>query len=232
MRRALFMMGLIALLGAWARSQPPSGTAGPYLVGGPCEGCEAVLEYGDRDPGPELVLPDFDGDGQRIKVTGTVYQPDGRTPAADVILYVYHTDPQGIYPTRGDERGWGRRHGDIRGWLKTGPDGRYTFYTLKPAAYPDSTIPAHIHLTVLEPDGAYYWLESYHFSGDPHLTARERSPAAPRGGSSGLLDLKPEGDMWVGVRHIVLGRNVPGYDQTRPRGPGAAQVRPGIRPGP
>jgi protocatechuate 3,4-dioxygenase beta subunit len=204
------MIGLAALLGACAHSQPESDVA-PRLVGGPCEGCEAVLEYGDGDLGPDLVLPDFDEDGQRIKVTGKAYQPDGRTPAADVILYVYHTDQQGIYPTRGDETGWGRRHGYIRGWLETGPDGRYAFYTLKPAAYPDSTLPAHIHLTVLEPDGRYYWLGSYLFAGDPHLTERERSPAAPRGGSAGLLELKQEGDLWVGVRDIVLGKNVPGY---------------------
>ena len=183
----------------------------PRLVGGPCEGCEAVLEYGDRSLSAVDTLPDFHDKGPQIKVTGTIYQPDGKTPAEGIILYVYHTDQDGIYATRGGETGWGRRHGYIRSWVKTGPDGRYTFYTLKPGAYPDGANPSHIHPTILEPDGKYYWLGSYHFSGDPLLTEREISPEAPRGGSSGLLSLQEEDGILVGERDFVLGRNVPGY---------------------
>jgi protocatechuate 3,4-dioxygenase beta subunit len=36
-------------------------------------------------------------------------------------------------------------------------------------------------------------------------------PKAPRGGSSGILTLKKEGDLWVGTKDIVLGKNVPGH---------------------
>lgn len=181
------------------------------LVGGPCEGCEAVFEYGDRELAPADTLPDFNDDGQKIKVTGTIYQNDGKTPAEGVILYIYHTDQDGIYATKGGETGWGKRHGYIRGWVETGRDGKYAFYTLKPGIYPSRSAPAHIHPVILEPNGRYYWLGSYHFEGDSLLTKKEISPESPRGGSSGLISLTKEGDIWVGERDIVLGKNVSDY---------------------
>jgi len=179
------------------------------LVGGPCEGCEAVFEYGDRVLSPVDTLPDFQEPGPRLKITGTIYQRDGKTPAAGVVLYVYHTDQSGVYATRGNETGWGRRHGYIRGWIRTDSTGRYAFYTLKPGTYPSRSAAAHIHPTILEPDGKYYWLESYLFEGDSLLTARELSPAGHRGGGPAVLPLKKEGDLLVGERDIVLGKNVP-----------------------
>lgn len=182
------------------------------LVGGPCEGCEAIFEYGDKELKPVDTLPDFNEEGMRMKLTGTVYQEDGKTPAEDVIVYVYHTNQDGIYPTRGNEKGWARRHGYLRGWTRTDENGHYTFYTLKPAAYPSRSEPAHIHYTILEPDGKYYWLGSAHFRGDSLLTKKETDPDSPRGGNSGLLILKKQGDLWVGVRDIILGENIPEYE--------------------
>ena len=182
------------------------------LVGGPCEGCEAIFEYGDRKLKPADTLPDFNQEGRKLKLSGTVYQEDGKTPAQDVIVYVYHTNQEGIYPTRGDEKGWAKRHGYIRGWARTDKNGRYTFYTLKPAPYPGRTDPAHVHYTILEPDGKYYWLGSVHFEGDSLLTKNEMNPEAPRGGTSGLLSLEKQRDIWVGERDIILGKNVPDYD--------------------
>ncbi len=181
------------------------------LVGGSCEGCEAVFEFGDKKLSAVDTLPGFNTPGAKLKVTGTIYMPDGKTPAKDVVLYIYHTDQSGVYPTTGAETGWAKRHGYIRGWIKTGSDGTYTFYTLMPGTYPDRSSPAHIHPTILEPNGKYYWLESYHFKGDPLLTQTEIKPASPRGGSTGLLTLRKEGDLLVGNRDFVLGKNVPDY---------------------
>jgi len=181
------------------------------LVGGSCEGCEAILEYGDRRLLPVDSLPDYNDTGTRIKVVGTIYQNDGKTPAKDVILYVYHTDQKGIYATKDQETGWAKRHGYIRGWIKTGTDGKYTFYTLKPGIYPNRSSPAHIHVTIMEPNGKYYWLGSYHFEGDPLLTKNEIAPESPRGGSSGLLILRKERMLFVGQRDIILGKNVSDY---------------------
>lgn len=182
------------------------------LAGGPCEGCEAIFEYGDRILSAADTLPGFTEAANKIRVSGTVYLPDGETPAKDVILYLYHTDSKGIYATKGDEKGWAKRHGYIRGWVKTDSNGQYTFYTHKPGIYPTRSSPAHIHLTVLEPNGKYYWLEDFHFEGDTLLTEADINPKSPRGGRSGLLKLRREDNLWTGERDIVLGRNVPDYE--------------------
>lgn len=181
------------------------------LVGGPCEGCEAVLEFGDQKLDAVDTLPDFHEGGQKIKVSGTIYQSDGEHPAQDVIVYFHHTNQKGIYATKGNETGWGKRHGYNRGWIKTDEDGKYTIYTIKPGAYPSGTLPAHIHATLLEPNGKYYYIDEYHFKGDSLLSQEQAHPPSPRGGHSGLLDLKKKGDLWVGHRDIILGKNVPDY---------------------
>jgi protocatechuate 3,4-dioxygenase beta subunit len=182
------------------------------LVGGPCEGCEAIFEYGNRELSPVDTLPDFNDDGPKLKLTGTIFQPDGKTPAENVILYIYHTDQEGIYPTKGNETGWAKRHGYLRGWIKTNSDGKYTFYTLKPGTYPSRSAPAHIHPVILEPDGKYYWIEEYLFEDDPLLTEKDISKNSPRGGNSGILNLKKEGNILIGKRDIILGKNIPTYD--------------------
>ena len=181
------------------------------LIGGPCEGCEAIFEYGNKILNNVDTLPDFNKSEIKLKVMGTIYKADGRTPASGIILYIYQTDQHGIYATKGGETGWAKRHGYIRGWIKTGEDGKYSFYTLKPGSYPSRTTPAHIHPTILEPNGQYYWLGAYHFTGDEFLTEKEISPNLPRGGSSGLLELKKEGNLLVGKRDFILGKNIANY---------------------
>ncbi|MCB0644992.1 MAG: intradiol ring-cleavage dioxygenase, partial [Phaeodactylibacter sp.] len=57
--------------------------------------------------------------GERLLITGTVFQADGVTPAPNILLYAYHTNQAGIYAKKGNETGNGRRHGHLRGWLKT-----------------------------------------------------------------------------------------------------------------
>jgi len=209
MKERFTILILSFLFSSCGNSQNP---VSMQFVGGPCEGCEAIFEYGNKNLMAIDTLPDFHEEGPKIKVTGTIYHNDGTTPAEDVILYIYHTDQHGIYATKGGETGWGKRHGYIRGWVKTDSKGEYAFYTLKPAAYPDGSLPAHLHPTILEPNGKYYWLASYHFKGDTLLTKNEIAPDSPRGGTTGLLFLKNEGDLWVGTRDFILGKNIPDYD--------------------
>ena len=196
---------------AHSQSQKP---ISPKLIG-TCEGCEAIFEYGNKKLSSVDTLPDFKEEGQRIKISGTIFKPDGKTPAKDVILYVYHTNQQGFYPNRENKEDWARRHGYIRGWVKTGNDGHYAFYTLKPGIYPDRAAAAHIHPTILEPDGKYYWVEDYYFAGDTLLTEKEKNPSSPRCGTAGVLNLKKEGDIWVAERDFILGKNVPDYSYNR-----------------
>ncbi|HET9053772.1 MAG TPA: intradiol ring-cleavage dioxygenase, partial [Cyclobacteriaceae bacterium] len=107
---------LLLSLPVYACTQTPA-----KPVGGPCEGCEAIHESPiPFDQLPRAVtLPDFNDPGPKIEISGIVYQRDGMTPARDVVLYVYHTNQKGVYPSKGNEKGWAKRHGYIRGWVKT-----------------------------------------------------------------------------------------------------------------
>ena len=181
-------------------------------VGGRCEGCEAIYET--PVPFEKLnsidTLPDFMEPGPRIVITGTVYQPDGKTPAPGIILYVYHTDQQGIYAKKGNETGWGKRHGYIRGWVKTDEKGKYAFYTLVPASYPNSTNPRHIHPVIKEPGKSEYWIDEYLFDDDPLLPAKERNKTDPVGGL-GVVKTQMKDGMLRATRDITLGKNVQDY---------------------
>jgi protocatechuate 3,4-dioxygenase beta subunit len=202
---------LIALF--YSSSNFPQNDFTPELVGGPCEGCEAVFEFGDRVLSPVDTLPDYNDDGPKLKLTGTIYQIDGVTPAKDIILYIYHTDQKGIYPKKGDETGWAKRHGYLRGWIKTSDDGKYSFYTLRPASYPSRSAPEHIHATILEPNGKYYWIEDYFFEDDPLLSDNHFDKSSKRGGEQFIISLSEEGELILGKRDIILGKNIPDYDR-------------------
>lgn len=169
------------------------------LVGGGCEGCEALYEYGDKKLTATDTLPTFAEREPKLKITGTVYHKDGKTPAENVILYIYHTNREGVYETKGDEQGWARRHGYIRGWVQTGKDGKYTFYTFRPGAYPNGSEPEHIHLTVKEPGTNEYYLDDYVFDDDPLLTQAKRKSRSNRGGSGIVTPKMVNGMLTIGI---------------------------------
>jgi protocatechuate 3,4-dioxygenase beta subunit len=181
-------------------------------VGGPCEGCEAIYENTvPFDQLPSFVkLPEVSWDGKKpMGINGTVFKADG-TPAADVVLYVYHTNEKGIYPKKGDEKGWAKRHGYLRGWVKTDQKGQYKFGCLRPAPYPGRDEPAHIHVTIKEPDINEYYIDEFVFSDDPLLTPEKRAKLENRGGS-GIVKIIDVGNMYKGERNIYLGKNIPDY---------------------
>ena len=185
-------------------------TADRKGVGGGCEGCEAIYEYGNKTLKSTDTLPDFEKFEPKLKVMGTVFKSDGKTPARDVIIYIYHTNRKGIYEKKGNETGWGKRHGYIRGWVKTGADGKYAFYTFRPASYPDRQAPEHIHVTIKEPGINEYWIDEYLFEDDPLLTAEARGREKGRGGN-GIIKPERSGNLYLVKRDIVLGKNIPGY---------------------
>ncbi len=185
---------------------------GSGQIGGPCEGCEAIFEC--PVPFNQLnwvdTLPDFQDAGPKMLITGTVFEVDGKTPARNVVLYIYHTDQTGVYATKGNEKGWAKRHGYIRGWIRTNADGRYAFYTLKPAAYPREKIPAHVHPVLKEEDKTPYFIDEYLFDDDPLLTSEERK-RQPLYGGSGIVKLSTKDGMLIANRDIMLGLHIPNY---------------------
>ena len=210
MRKIHFVLPLLLLTATACQSQDRK-VEQNRGVGGPCEGCEAIFEYGDKRLTAIDTLPDFGKNEPKIKLTGTVFEKDGKTPAENVILYIYHTDRNGVYATQGQAKGWAKRHGYIRGWIKTGPSGEYTFYTFRPAAYPGGTEPEHIHVTVKEPNKNEYYIDEVVFADDPMLSQKERSELQNRGGL-GIVRPRLENGMLTVKRDIVLGLNIPGYE--------------------
>ena len=180
-------------------------------LGGPCEGCEAIYEYGHRHLDHIDTLPRWHESEPKLKITGTVYKEDGKTPAENVILYIYHTNKRGLYETRVDSDGWERRHGFIRGWVKTGNDGQYTFHTFRPSAYPNRNEPGHIHFIIKEPNKKEYYIDDVVFNDDPHINQAFLDQLKYRGGS-GLVSPQIEGGTQVIIRDVILGLNIPNYD--------------------
>jgi protocatechuate 3,4-dioxygenase beta subunit len=171
-----------------------------------CEGCEAIREHSFDNLGWSTRIPPAGEPGDPLVLTGVVYQKDGRTPAPGVIVYAYHTNAGGVYPTRGDEPGWGRRHGYLRGWVKTNERGEYRFDTIRPGGYPGRTDPAHIHMIVKEPDRQEYWIDEVVFEDDPRVTERYRSAQQNRGGNGVIRLTRDQVAGWSGRRDIVLER--------------------------
>lgn len=163
----------------------------------------------EAPPSPpwSIRLAPEDEPGERMVVSGTVYGPDGRTPAAGVLVYAYHTDLTGRYTTRGGETGNGRRHGRLRGWMRTNAEGRYELRSIRPAPYPGHNDPAHVHMTVSGPGYPEYWIDSIWFADDPLVTPEMRGRLTGRGGFEPVIALRRgPGGVLQGTRDIRLER--------------------------
>ena len=178
-------------------------------IGGPCEGCEAALQF-TSEPANAIAITEAKDGSVPIEISGVIYHQDGTTPASGIVLYVYHTDESGVYPTRKGDSGWARRHGYLRGWIKTNSDGSYKFRTIRPASYPNTTIEQHIHATIAEPDKNPYYIDDFTFADDPNLSRGSRTRVECRGGC-GVLTLVEEKGTWIAARDIILGQHIPAY---------------------
>jgi len=180
------------------------------IVGGRCEGCDLLYEGLPENLNAIDTSAGWHENGRKLIVTGTVYESDGQTPARDVIVYYWQTDDKGIYSAKDGMPEAAKRHGHIRGWMKTGPDGMYALYTIRPGAYPGSQNPEHIHIVIKEPELGEYYVDEWVFDNDPFLTPKMRKQHQNRGGS-GILKIVPENGVQTAVHDIILGKNIPNY---------------------
>lgn len=178
-----------------------------------CDGCEAIFEGMPETLSWSSRLAPVGEPGEAMRIDGEVRDKDGR-PISNVIVYAYHTNAKGTYPPDNRFTGFARRHGKLRGWALTGKDGRYRFETIRPAGYPNSNLPAHVHMYVLEVGRCTYWIDDILFDDDPRLTESARGRMSPGRGGRGIT--KPVKDVkgtWLVTRDIVLGEEVPGYPE-------------------
>ncbi len=168
--------------------------------------------YGAMDAPPSppsrITIPPRGEPGEPLVISGTVYKEDGKTPAPEILIYVYHTNARGIYPKKTPDNGrpqW--RAGYLRGWMKTDENGRYEFSTIRPAGYLGRRDPAHIHITLAGKDFREYWIDSFWFDDDPRISNEMRKGKPERGGYNPIIRLvKDEKNVWRGRRNIRLER--------------------------
>lgn len=184
--RTLFALGLLYF--------------GPFLFLGPLL-CSGDAALGEEPLASSAVLVGPEEPGEPLEVRGTVVAPDGETPVPGVELYVYHTDRDGYYSGQTTSSANPR----IKATLRTDSEGRYSFATIRPGAYPASGVPQHIHFVVRLDDGIEE-RHDMHFEGDPLLSERmiERSRQAGRFGSVRPVERDDEG-IWQAVFDLRLG---------------------------
>jgi catechol 1,2-dioxygenase len=126
----------------------------------------------------ETTLPMRDGEkGTPFTFQGTVTDLDG-TPLEGARVELWHADDDGFY----SQFAPGIPEWNLRGTILTGPDGRFTFHTIKPAPYQIPTDgscgalvaaagwhpwrPAHLHLKVSAPGKQLITTQLYFEGGD------------------------------------------------------------------
>lgn len=209
------LIGVSFLFSCKNLSRPTDSTQGQATagkeVGGGCDGCEIMFEGMAENMDEVDTSAGWSEAGKKLLITGTVFHRDGKTPAPGVIIYYWQTNHEGYYvPAEGQDE-TSRRHGHLRGWIKTGSNGSYSIYTIRPAPYPHADIPAHIHTSVKEPSISNpYYLDEFVFDDDTLLTRQKRDGLENRGGS-GILKTNRRGDILVAEHDIILGMNIPAY---------------------
>jgi protocatechuate 3,4-dioxygenase beta subunit len=181
-------------------------------IGGACDICD--LMYEGMPPFEninwETTIANENEPGDKMEISGTVFMPDGKTPAKNIILYIYHTDAKGYYAPS-DTQTVGVRNGHLRGWVKTSDKGKFKFHSIRNAPYPNRNIPAHIHIIVKEPKKTRYYIDEVWYDDDPLVTKKLRNEAEKRGGDLIIHLAKNNAGVWTGNLNIVLGLNIPDY---------------------
>lgn len=155
-----------------------------------------------NDVTQKAVLAEEKDAGEKLLISGTVFQKDGKTPAPNILIYAYHTNAQGFYGRGNGEHPHGKHHG----WMLTDSQGRYEFRTIKPAPYPIRDTPAHIHFTITGENFKEDWIDDIWFEGDQLITPEiKKKQLSGKGGFEPILKLEKNSDgILYGVRNIRL----------------------------
>jgi protocatechuate 3,4-dioxygenase beta subunit len=147
---------------------------------------EMVKKYSSADV---LNIAASDEPGKKIKIVAMIRDKDGN-PVSNAMIYVYQTDYRGWYASdaphvlmnEGDFR-----HARLFGYVKTDKQGKIELHTVKPAGYPQSDLPAHIHVHVTAA-GYRDFVTEFLFQDDERLKGEILNRAVVDGG----IIAKPE----------------------------------------
>ena len=113
--------------------------------------------------------------GKKIKVIGTIKNTEGK-PVASALVYLYHTDARGWYAADAPHVSMNEgdmRHARLFGYVKTDKDGKFELHTIKPSGYPQSDLPAHIHVHI-DASGYQSFITEFLFDDDERLVGKIR----------------------------------------------------------
>lgn len=159
---------IAALFAAAAAAMPTTLLAGGIV-------CAMRAGGAGANAPPRITIVEPAKGEQPLLVEGQVMQADGTTPAAGVVVYVFHTDSSGYYNR---QRGEPPR---LRGWMRTDSEGRYAYRTIRPAPYPNQRNAAHVHVQLWGEATPPQWGTTLEFADDPLLPAEERDKSAALG---------------------------------------------------
>lgn len=117
--------------------------------------------------------------GKKIKVLASLKDESGKS-ITGAVVYFYQTDAKGWYaadqPHVGGNSG-DQRHARIFGYAKTDAAGKFEIHTVKPSGYPQSDLPAHIHVEIRDLPGYQPIITEFLFDDDERLVGEIRNNA-------------------------------------------------------
>ena len=149
-------------------------------------------------------IPDYASKQNKLKLTGTIYESDGVTPAKDVVFYIEQADENGNFEVRMDNDKEYLHH---RSWIKTGADGTYTIYTFIPGNDRRYNQYQQLFPVVKAPSQDEYVMSSFLFDEDPLLTKHCRKKLAKKDDPTRILKPKMVDGVHVVQKDIVLSAN-------------------------
>ncbi len=166
-----------------------------------------IYDYSEKQLNSVDTIPDFASRSNKLKITGTIYENDGVTPAKNVLLFINQADEDGNFELKRHNK---KRYVKHRGWVRTDADGRYTFYTFVPGKYIFGNELTQIHPIIKEPSKPEYKIESFVFDNDPLLTKSCRSKIEETNPNR-ILKLDKKEGLFVANRDIILGKELEIY---------------------